>query len=116
MNKTIERLLSYIPTKLPHGMPEFERWSSSIIGLSNCPDNDSTRFTVAVMILHLDPSEDVKAKHFFVKKLNKAAANELANSIAMELKKKQQERAEQEAKDKAAEAQARDVEPNQEVS
>lgn len=109
MRKFFKVLLSYIPTKLPHGMTEFEAWSRSIIALSNCPDNESTRFTVAVMILHMNPDEDRKAKHFFVKKLNKAAANELANGVAMELKKKQQERAE-------AEKAEREVQSNTQVS
>ncbi len=108
MRKFFERLLSYFPTKLPHGMSEFESWSKSIIGLSRVPDNDSTRFAVAVMILHMDPSEDSKPKHWFVKKLNKAATNELAHGISMQIKKRQEERA-------AAEKAASDV-SNQAVS
>lgn len=111
MRKFLKVLLSYIPTKLPHGMTEFEAWSRSIIALSNCPDNESTRFTVAVMILHMNPDEDRKAKHFFVKKLNKAACNELANKIAMDLKEAQKKRHEA---DEAARI-AREVSPNVQV-
>lgn len=92
-----KRLLSYFPTKLPHGMAEFERWSKDIISLSRAPDNESTRFAVAVMILHMDAGEDSKPKHWFVKKLNKAACNELANKIAMDLKEAQKKRQEEEA-------------------
>lgn len=111
MKKLVEKLLSFVPTPLPHGMDEFTEWSRSIISLSRAPDNESTRFAVAVMILHMDAGEDRKPKHWFVKKLNKAATNELANAIAMDIKKKQQERVAQEAKDQAAEAQAREVLP-----
>lgn len=82
-------------------MPEFEAWASSILALSKVPDNDSTRFAVAVMVLHLDSSRDRKPKRYFVKSLNKSAANECANFIAMELKNKQKAAAELEAKKKA---------------
>lgn len=85
-------LLSYFPTKLPHGMTEFEEWSRSIIAMSHCPDNESTRFTVAVMILHMDAAEDRKPKRFFVKKLNKAAANQCADAVATKLKEDQKKR------------------------
>ena len=96
----IESMLSYIPTSLPVGMTEFNDWATSILSMSKVPINDSTRFTLAVMILHLNPAEDRKAKRYFVKALNKGAANEVGNAVAMELKAKQAAamKAEQEAK------------------
>lgn len=94
--KLLKQALSYLPTPLPTGMTEFKDWQDEILSLSKVPDNDSTRFASAVMILHLDATTDRKAKRYFIKALNKSAANEIANSVAMDLKKKQQERAEAE--------------------
>lgn len=111
MKRLLEQVLSYLPTALPHGMEEFNEWSRSIISLSRAPDNESTRFAVAVMILHMEAGEDTKAKRWFVKKLNKAACNELANGIAMQIKEAQKARVEQEARDKSAVEAARDILP-----
>lgn len=94
--KLWERFKSYFPTQLPVGMTEFQEWSDSILSLSKVPDNDSTRFAIAVMILHLNASEDRKPKHYFVKCLNKSAANECGNAIAMALKEKQKQAAQAE--------------------
>ncbi len=89
VKRILRYVSSYLPTRLPTGMEEFQGWSDSIISLSDVPDNDSTRFAVAVMILHLGSTEDRKAKRFFVKAMNKGAANEIANAVAQGLKNKQ---------------------------
>lgn len=89
MKKVVRWVISFIPTPLPSGLTEYSSWADDILSLSKVPDNDSTRFTIAVMILHLNSTEDRKPKRFFVKSLNKAAANEIANSIATGLKEKQ---------------------------
>lgn len=89
MKKFWNYILSYFPTALPTGMTEFEEWQESILSMSKVPDNDSTRFATAVMVLHLDSTTDRKPKRYFVKALNKSAANELANAVAMGLKEKQ---------------------------
>lgn len=104
MKKLVQEALSYIPTSLPVGMTDFEKWSKSIIDMSKVPDNDSTRFAVAVMVLHLDSSRDRKPKRYFIKSLNKSAANECANAIAMGLKEKQQAAAKAEAERKLQES------------
>lgn len=99
-----EYIKSLYPTQLPVGMTEFQEWSNSILKLSKVPDNDSTRFAIAVMILHLNANEDRKPKRYFVKCLNKSAANECGNAIAMILKEKQKQAAQVEAQ-RLAEAQ-----------
>lgn len=96
MRKLLEQLLSFVPTPLPTGMTEFKEWQDSILRLSKVPDNDSTRFTIAVMVMHLSPNEDMKPKRYFVKSLNKSAANELANFVCLDLKDKQKARIEAE--------------------
>lgn len=103
----LARLLSYLPSPLPVGMTEFGEWQESILALSKVPDNESTRFALAVMILHLDPHRSSKSKNYFVRCLNKSAANELANAMAMDIKSKQKARIEaEEAAKKATSAQA----------
>jgi len=97
--KFFKYILSFFPTSLPHGVEQFNAWANDILGFAKCPDNDSTRFALAVMILHCNSTEDTKPKRYFVKALNKAASNEIANDIAQGFKRKQQ--AEHEAKMKA---------------
>lgn len=96
--KKLKRFLnvinSYFPSKLPTGMEEQELWAKSIIEMSNVPDNDSTRFALAVMVLHIESSTDSKPKLYFVRSMNKGAANEIANAVAMDLKEKQKKQAE----------------------
>lgn len=91
---------SFFPTALPVGMAEFKAWQDSILSLSKVPDNDSTRFATAVMIMHLNPTEDHKPMRYFVKALNKSAANECANFIALQLKEKQAKAAKEAAEAK----------------
>src|ERR1017187_1717610 len=95
----IDNITSYFPTALPTGMTEFVKWQDSILRMSKVPDNDSTRFASAVMILHLDSTTNRKAKRYFIKALDKSASNEIANAVAMGLKEKQiaAAKAEQEA-------------------
>lgn len=104
MSKLWSILLSYIPTPLPVGMVEFKEWSDSILSMSKVPDNDSTRFATAVMILHLNPDVDCVSKRNMIRRLNKSAANEVANAVALQLKEKQKEAQAEEARKKAEQA------------
>jgi len=99
MSKLLMKLLAYLPSKLPQGMTEFETWASSIIKTYDMPDNDSTRFALAVSILHLDATSAFKPKVYFGKILIKGAASQIAGGVMQELKEKQQAlaKAEQEA-------------------
>lgn len=91
-----KRALGLVPTKLPQGMTEFHLWADSVIELAGLPNNDSTKFSVATMILHLPPTDAYKAKEYFVRSLIKAAANQIAHGTMTELKEKQVKLAEQE--------------------
>jgi hypothetical protein len=85
----INLIASYYPSALPTGMSQFTSWADSILAMSKVPNNDSTHFTLATMILHLDSTSDCKAKRFFVKALNKGAANQVAAETFNQLKAKQ---------------------------
>lgn len=111
------------PRPLPMGRKEFEEWSDRIIsgalvpgpngkvyqmaGLSAWdPDSeyskhiDSQKFTLASMIMHLGPTESHKPDAFFIHSLRKAAVNEVAHAIGLELQSKSKARA---AREKEAE-------------
>ncbi len=75
--------------RLPKGVTEFNVWADDLIALSGAPDNDSSRFTLAAMILNLSESATVAPKRLFVDKLHKAMSNEIASGIMYQLKEKQ---------------------------
>lgn len=91
------------------GRAEFEEWSNRIISgalvkygessdVSYEAFIDSQKCILAGMILHLGPTECHKPDAFFIHSLRKAACNEVAHAIGMELRQKAKDRlAEQEA-------------------
>jgi|SRR5271165_1570934 len=92
MKLLLKRLLSYLPSKLPVGLTEFHAWADSIIELAGkYADEDSLKFTLATMIIHLDSKRGSVPKSLFVDSLRKAAANQVAGQIFQDIKTKQQE-------------------------
>lgn len=85
---------SFFPTDLPKGATSLQDYIGHVIYLSGpaIPDNRSTRFAVATMIMHLGVDSKGYAKdsvpvRYFVKKIRKAAANECAFQFLDSLKK-----------------------------
>lgn len=74
---------------LPQGMIEFYRWSNDILSLYDLPNNDSTKFALATMILHSKEDASSLSKEYFGIRLRKAAANQIAAGIMQQLKEKQ---------------------------
>lgn len=97
-----DKLLAFIPHPLPQGLTEYQTWSDSIISLYGLPNNDSVKFSIAVMILHLGENHAYVSKALIGKKLMKAAANQIVSQVIQDLKHKQI--AEQEALKAAQEA------------
>lgn len=89
IKKQLNKVKSYFPTRLPIGMTEFNDWTSSIVNTFDLPDNDSTRFGLAVMITHLQPTEFTKSKRYFAISVKKSMANQIAFANMEELKAKQ---------------------------
>jgi hypothetical protein len=88
---TLNRLLSLIPTKLPVGLTEFNAWADSIIELGGqYADQDSLRFAIASMVIHLPAGTGSISKNHFVKGLRKSAANQVASQVFQDIKAKQQ--------------------------
>jgi len=99
MKKTIRKILALIPTKLPIGVEAFNTWSDDILDLYDMPNNDSTKFAIAVSVLHLKSTDAYVPKHYFGNILLKGAASQIANSIMIDCKERQAAlaKAEQEA-------------------
>lgn len=101
----LKRILSYFPAKLPVGMTEFESWADSIIELSGSyADKDSMVFAIASILIHADAKYGSLPKAYFVNRLRKSAANQVASQLFQDIKARQTKAAE-EAK-KQAEATA----------
>lgn len=93
-----KRVLSLIPTKLPTGMTEFNQFVADIIELvPGLADDRSIRFTVASMIMHLGPQRSHVAKNYFVRSLQKTAANQISHAVMLDIKKEQEEQRKAEA-------------------
>lgn len=85
------RELSYhIPSRLPQGMTEFHAWADSIIDHYGMPNNDSTKWPLAIAITHLSPTTAYMPKKHFGNVLNKAAATQVAFAYIQEAKEKQE--------------------------
>jgi hypothetical protein len=64
------------------------KYYDSIIELTDLPDNDSMRFSLSTMVLHLSSTSGYKSKEFFIRSLYKAAANQIAAAKLHEIKER----------------------------
>lgn len=79
-----------IPTQIPIGMTDFQKWSDSIVELSGLPDNDSVRFGLAATVLHLGPTAAFKPRLYFALVLRAGAAKQVAGQVFQDIKQRQQ--------------------------
>lgn len=93
---------------LPVGIAEFDVWSDRIISGTLLPaDNDSMKFALSTMLLHLGPQEDHREDAYFIHSLRKSAVNQIAHAKMKELKDAATKRLEElqaQAQDKAKES------------
>lgn len=91
MKLLIKRVFSYFPSKLPVGVTEFHKWADSILDLSGrYAKEDDMKWALANMVIHADSKFGALPKHYFVNRLRKAAANQIASSVFVEIKMKQE--------------------------
>ena len=97
MKQLIKKLYSYVPTRLPVGLSEFEQWCDDVLALSGLPIlRDSAHQALANMIIHASPLKgtdtprDRISKNHFVKGLRKGAANQVASYVFYEIQKEQE--------------------------
>lgn len=96
LKKFLNKIRFFFPSSLPVGMTEFYVWADSIIDAYGLPNNDSSQFALATMILHLDSTSDSKPKRYFGKAALKSMSNQIAAGVMQDLKQKQVEKAKQE--------------------
>lgn len=86
-------LIDFRATPIPVGLTQFNEWADRLLftyfppGITP-PAEDSFRFSLAAMVLHLDSQADKKPNRFFGKAIYKGAANEVASYVMHELKAK----------------------------
>lgn len=99
--KKFARLLAaFAPSALPIGMTAFTDWADDIIDLYDLPNNDSIRFSLASMVMHLGPTSAFKPKFHFFLMVRAGMAKQIASANFQEIKFRQQ--AAYEAQQKAA--------------
>lgn len=86
----LRKAKAYLPSPLPSGMTEFDAWSDEVLDLYGAPNNDSTKFALATMILHAGPQDSHKPMHYFGRTMRKSMANQVAAGVMQELKAKQE--------------------------
>ena len=114
-------ILSFFPSCLPIGDAQFKAWFDDLTFVYDLPDNDSVRFAVGTMIMHMEDAwRDPKGKwHFYYKmpkryfglKLLKGGAQQQAYNVMNDIKARAaaaQKAAEEAAK---AAAQAQPIQP-----
>ena len=75
---------------LPIGRKQFMEWSDRIIsGAMVEADEESLRFSLSAMIMQLGPTEAFREDAYFILSLRKAAVNQTAHAMMMEIKEKQ---------------------------
>lgn len=85
-------IASFVPSAIPVGLTEYQAWAESIISLTGpIADDNSLKFAIASMVIHLDRDTAYVSKRWFVKCLRKAAANQVASAVFQDIKLKQQE-------------------------
>lgn len=92
MRRLLNKLLSYFPTRLPVGRAEFDIWADSIIELSGAfADKTSMLFAISSILIHADAKHGSLPKNYFVRRLIKSAANQVASQVFQDVKVKQAE-------------------------
>lgn len=75
---------------LPVGMTEFEEFSNRILTLAGkYADEDSMKFALASIIIHADASKGSLPDSYFLERLRKSAANQVASQVFQDIKAKQ---------------------------
>ncbi len=97
MNKLIKKvskpfrlLVSLFPTALPVGMTAFNAWADDIIDLYSFPNNDSIKFSLASMVMHLGPTTAFKPKFHFFLMVRSGMSKQIAAATFQEIKNKQE--------------------------
>lgn len=98
MKQLLNQLLSKLPRKLPVGVTQFNTFCDRIIALAGpYADKDSMRFAIASVIIHSDATRSRYSDSYFLERLRKSAANQVASQVFQDIKNAQIEAAKQQA-------------------
>lgn len=90
MNKLISQLLYNMPRRLPVGKAQFEAFSDRIILLcGEFADRQSMIFALASILIHADAKYGRLPDKYFVDRLIKSAANQVASQFFQDIKNEQ---------------------------
>ncbi len=111
------KLMSYLPRPLPVGMADYEKLIDRVILLGgNYADRDSISFVMSSEIMHLGALQSSIPDRFFVRRLRKLAANQIAGQTMQNIKNKQIEAAQAQEAAKQQEAALAEVTPTTELA
>lgn len=82
----LQLILGFFPTPVPIGMTTYKAWTDSIISLYGLPDNNSVRWAIASVVLHLGPQAAFRSKFFFYCTIRAGAAKQIAGAVFQEIK------------------------------
>lgn len=107
VKKLLKQMRALLPSPLPVGNTEFQEWADSFSELYTLPtsNQDSIRFTLASIIMHLGHQDGYKSKFFFYLTIKAGAAKQVAGSVFYDIKQKQLDAQKAEAQKAADEAQ-----------
>jgi hypothetical protein len=86
-----KRLLSRFPSRLPVGKSQYDKFESDVLDLSGrFADETSMRFALASMMIHAPSDKGSLSKNYFVVRLRKSAANQVASQVFQDIKLEQE--------------------------
>lgn len=106
ISKFFRYIRAYFPTRLPIGDTQFNAWAQDIIDLYGLPQNDTARFALCAMVLHLDSTRFRKPKRYFGLAGLKSLSNQTVHMVMQDIKTAAIAAAEAEQKANAAAKQA----------
>jgi hypothetical protein len=95
IKRLLKQIRAFFPSALPNGLGTFNAWAESFSEIYVLPtqDQDSIKYALATMILHLGDKIAYRPKHTFYLMLKAAAAKQVAGAAFQEIKARQQEAA-----------------------
>jgi hypothetical protein len=87
----IKRILARFPQPLPVGKTQYDKFENDILDLSGrYADETSMRFAIASIMIHAPSDKGALSKKYFVDRLRKSAANQIASQVFQDIKTAQE--------------------------
>jgi hypothetical protein len=87
----LKRVMSRFPSPLPVGKSQYDKFEGDILDLSGrYADETSMRFAIASIMIHASSDKGSLSKKYFVDRLRKSAANQIASQVFQDIKNAQE--------------------------